>query len=655
MSTKRDLNLIFSRRAVLLAGAGGAAMGIVGLRMAYLQTLDPTNYREASDENRFDTRIIAPARGTIYDRNGTILANTSRDYLVRFLRGDMNASEVEATLARVAQILEQDEGWVRRRLNEVRAERRFTPVTLQRSLTWGEFTALNVHLPELRGISAEAGDVRRYPLGEAFAHPIGYVQKPTERDIARVIEEGGEEGQRRAIYLRNPDVRVGKAGLEIGMESQLHGLAGWRQVEVNAAGRVVSEVTGAVREPVQGAGVVLTIDAELQRTAVEAFGDEAGSAIVMDITNGDLLVMASAPGFDPNLFVNGIDQANFDRLNLDEKHPLYHKAVTGTYAPGSTFKMMVGIAARQAGMPEDWAVSCPGYFPFGGRNFHCWRRGGHGRVDMHAAIKGSCDVFFYRAALYAGADRIANVARAFGFGRTYEDLQLPSMRRGIVPDPAWFREAGRGQWTDGLTVNFGIGQGDLQVTPIQLAVMAARLANGRAVMPRLVREAPGQRPAQAPGMVPDIDPAHLAAVRQGMYGVSNEGGGTAISASNLGLVRHPETRQIVPLTPETARWEPVRIAGKTGTAQVRAITDATRGRHYSTIEWRYRDHGLFVCFGPWDEPRYACAVVVEHGGAGSSVAGPISRAIMRETLLRDPANRAPARLAQLEAHIRRPA
>ncbi len=660
MSGRRERSGFMNRRDMLSAG-GGAALGAVALRIAYLQTLDPTNYREASDENRFDLRVLAPPRGTIYDRFGTVLASTAREYRVTIRRGAVD--DLERTITRIAQLLELDAAWIRRRLNEARAERPDIPYTLFRGLHWPQFAALNVHLPELRGVAAEAGERRNYPHDTVFAHPIGYVQKPTVRDIARVLDEGGAEGESRAVYLRNPDVRVGKAGIEAGLESDLHGQAGWRQVEVNAAGRVISEVGHAERAPVQGAGVVMTLDANLQRIAMQKFAEldlstqaeRSGAAIVMDTVTGELLVLASAPGFDPNHFVNGIGQEEFRGLNESERKPLYHKAVTGNYSPGSTFKMMVGIAAKQAGMPDDWSVSCPGYFPFGGRNFHCWRRGGHGHVDMHDALKVSCDVFFYRAALYAGPERIAAVARAFGFGQAY-DLSLPGVRAGVVPDPDWFARAGRGQWTPGLTVNFGIGQGDLQVTPLQLAVMAARLgANGRAIMPRLVREAPGVRAPAPFQMIPGIDPAHLAIVRAGMFGVSNEGGGTAISASNLGLVRRPDNGRIVERTPETARFPPVQIAGKTGTAQVRAITDATRGRHYSTIPWRFRDHGLFVCFGPWDDPRYACAVVVEHGGAGSSVAGPIARAIMRETLLTDPARRAPAQLARLEANVRRPA
>ena len=636
--------VIFNRRAMMLSVGGGVALSAIAARMAYLQWFDPTNYQSAADENRYDTRIVAPARGVIYDRFGVKLAETSKDYQVSIIQNQ--AEDIEEVVGRVAQILGYSQDWARRAILRVRGGSRYEPQPLQEGLTWEEFNAVNVRLPELRGIVANSAEVRKYPFDQVYAHPIGYVQKPTQRDIDRALEQG-EAGARRAVYLRNPHVRVGKAGLEASMEGALHGEAGWRKVIVNARGVEMGEDESERRDPLPGGGLVLTIDHELQRKAMENFGEHSGAAVVMDIYTGDLLVMASAPGFDPNLFVNGIGQQDFDRYNLDEKKPLFHKAVTGVYPPGSTFKMMVGIAAKQAGVEDDWSVSCSGAFWYGGRTFHCWRNGGHGRVDLHDAIKHSCDVYFYQAALRAGPERIAAVARQFGLGEHF-DINVPNIRDGLIPDPVWWRENRNEGWTGGLTVNYGIGQGAMGVTPLQLAVMAARLGNnGLAVRPRLVLDAAGVAAAPRPASITGVEAEYLARVRDGMFGVCNEPGGTATRAGALELVRHPETGAAVPLTPETQRWAPVQIAGKTGTAQVRAL-GANRGRHYSTIDWRYRDHALFCCFGPWDEPRYACAVVVEHGGAGSAVAGPIAKEIMRDALLRDPSRREPARLAALE-------
>lgn len=644
---KRDATVIFNRRAALLSFVGAGVMGAILFRMGQLQVSDAISreYTSAADENRFDTRIIAPPRGVIYDRFGVVLAQTSKDYQVSVIQNDVE--NLEEVVGRVGDILGLGPEWARRAVIRVRGGSRYEPQPLKEGLTWGEFNAINVRLPELPGIVANSADVRAYPYDVVYGHPIGYVQKPTQRDVDAAL---AENDQTRAMYLRNPHVRMGKAGLEASMETVLHGQPGYRKVIVNARGVEQGEDERERREPVRGSGLVLTIDHELQRIAMQNFGEQSGSAVVMDIYTGDLLVMASAPGFDPNLFVNGIGQDDFDAYNLDEKKPLFHKAVTGVYAPGSTFKMMVGIAAKQAGVEDNWSVSCPGYFPYGGRNFHCWRREGHGRVNLHDAIKHSCDVYFYQAALRAGPERIASVARQFGLGDHF-DVNVPNVRDGLIPDPTWWRENRNEGWTGGLTLNYGIGQGAMGVTPLQLAVMAARLGNnGLAVSPRLVREGPGVSDPPQPPHMGGIEAAYLARVRDGMYGVCNEPGGTATRAGNLELVRHPETGAAVPRTPETRGWQPVQIAGKTGTAQVRAITDATRGRHYSTFEWRFRDNALFCCFGPWHEPRYACAVVVEHGGAGSAVAGPIAREIMRATLMRDPAHRTPARLAALEAH-----
>lgn len=648
---QRDVKAIFNRRAALLTFAGAGALGAIGVRMASLQVADVFNreYTNAADENRFDTHIIAPPRGIIYDRFGTILAQTSKDYRVSLVQED--ADDVDAVVRQVAEVLGFDQEWVRRKLIEVRGFRRFEAAPLKQGLTWDEFNAINVRLPELRGIVADSADVRAYPYDIVFAHPVGYVQKPTQRDVDAELAKG-PEGESRASYYRNPDVRLGKAGIEAKMETTLHGEAGWRKVIVNAFGREMGEDERERRDPTRGSGVVLTLDAELQRIAMQSFGGESGAVVVMDIYTGDILAMVSAPGFDPNLFVNGISTTEFARLNGDEKKPLFNKAVSGAFAPGSTFKTMVGIAAKQAGVDDNWRVNCPGYFNYGGRAFHCHRREGHGSVNMHEALKLSCDVFFYNAALQAGPERIAAVARQFGLNQTF-DVSLPNIEDGVVPDPAWMQRVRHQPWTGGLTLNYGIGQGDLLVTPLQLAVQASRLANnGKAVTPRLVRDAPGvTEPAQPPNMT-GISAEHLAAIRQGMYGVCNEGGTGARAGALINLKRRPDGK-IVEAAEAPPASTPVQIAGKTGTAQVRIITAAERATGVignAALPWRMRDHALFIGFGPWDAPRYSIAIVHEHGGHTSSTIDPpvIAAAVLRETFKRDPSNRPAARLATLE-------
>jgi penicillin-binding protein 2 len=649
---KRDANVIFTRRAALMSFVGAGVMGTILFRMAQLQASDAIGheYSNAADQNRFDTRIVAPPRGVIYDRFGVVLAQTSKDYQVSIVQND--APDVVESVRRVAEILGLDANWARRAVIRVRGGSRYEPQPIKEGLTWEEFNAINVRLPELRGVVANSADVRAYPFDVVYAHPIGYVQKPTQRDVDRALADP-EQGESRAAYLRNPHVRVGKAGLESSLENTLHGEAGWRKVIVNARGVEMGEDERERREPVAGSGVVLTIDHELQRTAMQSFGDQAGGCVVMDIYNGDILVMASAPSFDPNLFVNGIDTTTFTALNTDEKKPLFNKAVTGAYPPGSTFKTMVGIAARQAGVADDWHVNCPGYFSFGGRDFHCWKRGGHGGVDLHRAIRESCDVYFYNAALRAGPERIAAVAREFGLGVAH-DLSLPNVATGLVPDPDWWLAHRHERWTAGLTVNYGIGQGSLLATPLQLCVQAARIANnGKAVVPRLIREAPGVSQPHPPPTMGGIAAEHLASVRAGMFGVCNESGGTAVRAgAMIGLSRRPDG-VIVDSAQAPPGSTSVQIAGKTGTSQVRVITAAERSRGVISndqLPWALRDNALFISFGPFDNPRYACAVVIEHGGhTNLEFDAPIVTArVLRETFLRDPANRAAARLAALE-------
>jgi penicillin-binding protein 2 len=649
---QRDVKVIYNRRAALLSFLGAGVMGAITFRLAQLQAIDALSrqYTNAADDNRFDTRIVPAPRGVIYDRFGVVLAQTSKDYQVSVIQND--AGNLEESVNRVAQILNLGPDWARRTLLKVRGGSKYEPQPVHEGLTWEEFNAVNVRLPELRGVVADSADVRAYPFDIVYGHPIGYVQKPTQHDIDRALADP-DEGESKAVYLRNPHVRVGKAGLEASMEDELRGEAGWRKVIVNARGVEMGEDEHERKEPVKGSSMVLTIDHELQRVAMQSFGDQAGGVVVLDIYTGDILVMASAPGFDPNLFVNGIESAIFTALNTDEKKPLFNKAISGTYPPGSTFKTMVGIAAKQAGVADDWHINCPGFFPFGGRDFHCWKRGGHGSVDLHRAIRESCDVYFYNAALRAGPERIAGVARQFGLGVAH-DVTLPNVAAGLVPDPAWWLAHRHEQWTAGLTVNYGIGQGSLQVSPLQLCTQVARIANnGRAVSPRLVREAPGVAQPAAPQTMAGIAPEHLAAIRSGMFGVCNEGGGTAVRAGGMiGLSRRPDG-VIVDSAQAPAGSTPIQIAGKTGTSQVRIITAAERARGVISndqLPWPLRDNALFISFGPWDNPRYACAVIIEHGGhTNADFDAPIIAArVLRETFLRDPANRAPARLAALE-------
>ena len=663
-TAKRDLMGIFSRRALVLGGVGAGALTAIGARLGYLQAQDVVDkeYTRAADSNRYDARPIVPRRGVIYDRFGVELAITSPDYRVS-IRPEAAKGEVEAMIRTIGSYIGLSEEAIQRRLRDVRSKRPFDDVLIKNGLTWDQYAAINVRLPDLKGVTVEVGQQRFYPYTAAFAHPIGYVQKPNQREIDRVEQADrlaaglgpkAMPGERfessRVRYLRNPDVRVGKAGLEAALENELRGEPGVALVEVNASGRAVGENTREASPPKQGSPIITTLDSELQRYAMERMSGESAACVVMDIWDGDLIILASSPGFDPNQFVNGIGSAAFKALNEDPYKPLFHKCVTGAYHPGSTFKLVTGAAVIEAGVDPKWRVNCPGYFPFGGRNFHCWKRGGHGSVDLHDAIKYSCDVYFYQASLRAGPQRIADVARMMGLGQKF-DIGVPAIEDGVIPDPAWWRSIGKGEWTPGLTLNSAIGQGDIVSTPLQLAVMTARFANGgKAVEPRLVREGGEPRPMPDPKQIPISEIARKLVI-DGMNGVSNEPGGTAYAKSRMALVRDPANGRIIDAAGAPPGAQEVQIAGKTGTAQVRVITAAERVRgvkRNEDLDWELRDHALYVCFGPYDAPRYACAIVVEHGGGGSAVAAPIARDVMRAVMLADPSAREAKTIAALE-------
>jgi penicillin-binding protein 2 len=477
-------------------------------------------------------------------------------------------------------------------------------------LSWDEMARIEVAAPDLPGIVVDVGTTRLYPFGEQLAHVVGYVAPPNEDDVAD------------DPMLALPGMRVGRAGMEQADDEALRGRAGAVQLEVNAVGRVIRELDRT--EGVPGEDLMLTIDADLQRSTIERLGDESASAVVMDCRNGEVVAMATNPSFDPSLFNSGVSQAQWEQWTSNRRTPLINKAAAGLYAPGSTFKMAVALAGLEARTlsPGDH-INCPGYLDLGDTRFHCWRKGGHGTLDLHGGLKNSCDVFFYEVARRTGIDRIAAMAHRLGLGVDL-DLDLPGARPGLIPTREWRISRGH-YWNIGDTVVAGIGQGYIQATPLALCVYASRVATGRIVTPHLTRRLngvlqPGSDPPAWPAI--GLSDAELKAVRGGMFAVVNEPGGTAPQArlpAGLGL-----------------------LAGKTGSAQVRRVSRAQReSGHFDSanLPWEYRPHALFVAFAPYDAPRYAVSVVVEHGNAGAAEAGPIARDIMAAVLTRDPAGR----------------
>ena len=590
---------IVGRRAVILGGLQlGVGAALLG-RMTTLQVEEAQEFLLLAEENRINLHLLPPARGEIFDRKGRLIAGNTSNYSVVIRREE--AGDVEEVLARLTALVEIDEDDLERARRAMARTAPFVPVPITDRLSWDELSRIAVNGPALPGIEPQVGLSRIYPMGPDFAHVVGYVGRVSDYDLGRIENPD-------PLLTEIPNFAIGKVGVENKLEMPLRGEAGSKRVEVNARGRIMRELGRQDATP--GHALQLTIDAELQRFATLRLEGESAAAVVMDVRSGDLLACASAPSFDPNLFVEGISSSDYRTLTENEYLPLATKTVQGQYPPGSTFKMLVSLAALEMGVisPRE-TVYCPGYTQLGNRRFHCWKRGGHGNVDLRESLSESCDVYYYELAQRVGIDAIAAMARRFGMGEEF-DLPLSAVRSGIMPDKAWKQESYGQSWRVGDSLNASIGQGYVLSTPMQLAVMSARLATGLRVMPRLVR-ARGGLPDPDPVFEPlDVSAQSLRLVRDGMDAVVNGRRGTA-GRSRI-----------------TGEFD---MAGKTGTSQVRNITAEERARGVTKNEqlpWNRRDHALFVAFAPYDAPRYAISVIVEHGGGGSSAAAPPARDIL---------------------------
>ena len=591
------------RRTLLVGGLQLAFAGALGARMRYMQVDQADQFRLLAEENRINIRLIAPERGELFDRNGIALARNAPSYRIVVVRED--AGDVEQVIANLARLVELDPDELERAMAEMRRSPPFLPVTLAERVSWQDISRVAVNAPALPGITPEVGLTRVYPRTDTLAHVVGYVGPVSDYDLAKIEDP--------EPVLRIPRFQIGKVGLEAKREDILRGKAGAKRVEVNATGRVMRELDR--REGNPGADLQLTIDADLQDYVQARLGRESASAVIMDCETGDLRAIASSPSFDPNLFVRGISLADYNALTGDEYRPLANKSVQGTYPPGSTFKMMTALAALEDGVvsPND-TVWCPGYLKVGDRRFHCWKRAGHGNVDLLNSLKQSCDVYYYDVALRVGIDKISEMARRFGLGIRH-DIPMSAVARGLAPNRAWKSEVHNQNWLVGDTANSAIGQGYMLASPLQLAIMSARLATGRTVSPRLVKSVNGVEEPNAAGEPIGLNENNLRQIRRAMYAVSNERRGTAYRSRIIA--------------------EGMRMAGKTGTSQVRNITKAERAAgviRNSDLPWDRRDHALFVCFAPFDNPKYAVSVVVEHGGGGSTAAAPIARDVVLQAL-----------------------
>lgn len=583
----------------MLAGGQGLVLTALGGRLYYLSIVQGEKYKLRAEKNRVALRLIAPERGEIFDRKRRKLATNRPDFRVFMI--PEQAEEIAATLEKIGRVVRLDERRIARLERQIKRQRKFVPITVAQGLDWRTFAKVNVAVPDLPGVVTDAGLSRFYPDGEQIAHLIGYLASPGEAEVAA-----------NPLY-QLPGFKVGRQGLERRYEDRLRGAAGTRRVEVNAVGREIRELPPR-QEAMPGSDLQLTLDAELQKFVMQQLGEEAAGAVVMNAKTGEILSLASAPTFDPNEFTRGISQENWNALLKDPRKPLINKAVSGQYPPGSTVKPIIALAALEQGIvTEQTEHYCNGQHRFGNRTFRCWKRGGHGKLDLKGAISNSCDVYFYQIAEELDIEHMAEMLRRFGLGQNY-DLGIDGEKAGLVPDRAWKRAAFNQPWHGGETLNVSIGQGALLATPLQLALMTARLASGNHMEPSLVSEDLETDAPDTAFSKMEVNPLHMRIVRRGMEMVM-EAGGTA----------HDYRR---------SKNAP-KQAGKTGTAQVRRISEAEHQegvRDNDELPWASRDHALFIGYAPVEDPQVAVSILVQHGGGGSSTAAPLARAIMDKAL-----------------------
>ena len=619
---RRDVRrgAVFTRRASLIGGAQTLLLGGLAARLRQVQVEEGSRYATMAEDNRVMARMLAPQRGLIVDRLGAQLAGSLINW--RALLVTEQTADVRQSLDNFSAIVPLTDAERARIERDQRHGKSFIPILIKEFLTRDTMTKIEVNSPDLPGILVDAGTTRTYNYPYELAHILGYVAPPNDADM------DGDP------LMALPGVKVGRAGVEKFYDLALRGRPGVVHLEVNAVGRVIRELDRT--DGVNGDDIGLTFDLGLQLAVQKMLGEEAASAVVLDCRNGEIMAMASNPSFDPTLFATGVSQAQWKEWTKDRRTPLINKATSGLYAPGSTFKMAVALAGLDSkAITFHDRLSCPGHLDLGNSRFHCWNKSGHGALDLHQALKYSCDVYFYQVALRTGIDRISAMAHRLGMG-TELDIDIPGQRIGQVPTKEWRLSKGH-PWELGDTVVSGIGQGYIVVSPLQLATYAARIASGRAVQPHFARRIAGaMQPGSQPEDWPDlaVPEPMLQAVRSGMFAVVNEAGGTAPRARLPGLIH---------------------LAGKTGSSQVRRVSRWQResGKFDSkNLPWEFRPHALFVAYAPYEQPRYALAVVVEHGNAGGVAAAPLARDIMAEVLRRDPASRegdGPAQVADVKA------
>ena len=599
---------VFRNRLMLAGLAIVVGFGVLLGRLTWLQVVQGQHYHTLAEANRISLVPVVPNRGLILDRNGEVLAANYSAYTLEITPSKVaNVERAIEELSAVIEISPRD----RRRFRKLQDEsKNFESLPIRTRLTEEEVARFAVNRFRFPGFEIKARLFRSYPLGEVASHAIGYIGRINDAD-ARRIEAAGL-----ATNYKGTD-HIGKLGIEGAYENELHGITGSERVEVDAGGRAIRALER--NEPLSGNNLVVTLDLQLQRVAEEAFQDYRGALVAMDPKTGEVLALVSRPGFDPNLFVDGIDPQNWDALNNSPDKPLNNRALRGQYPPGSTIKPFMALAALEyRKRTPEYSISDPGYFTLPGvaHRYRDWKREGHGSVNMFRSIVQSCDTYYYGLAVDLGIDAIHGFLTRFGLGAK-TGIDIEGELQGLAPSQEWKWARFKQRWYVGDTVSIGIGQGYMLATPLQLATMTATLANGGTpVYPRLLKAVQDARTSEMRhvehrlGQPVSVKPEHLALIKAAMVGVTQPGGTAVKAGLDAGYT----------------------IAGKTGTAQVIGLK---QGEKYdaSRIREEHRDHALFIAFAPAEDPRLAMALLVENGGSGSGTAAPIAREVFDFHLL----------------------
>ena len=596
---KNILDKKYGRRSFLIGTSQLILVGLLIRQIRQIQLNESEKYRLLAEENRIDIEILPPLRGVIFDKKGTILAKNKENYRIKILRDkNINLPNVMENLSKLINISEERKIEIIKKLEKKRSN---SSIIIAENLSWIEFKQVLVNLPSLPGIVPEVDLKRFYTKKELLAHLLGYVGVISPKDLKGFSTDDP--------ILQIQDFKIGKVGIEKGLDKYLRGQVGLGKFEVNASGKIIRKL--AEEPSSSGKDIHLTIDSNLQKFSMLRIKEYSASAVVIDLSNGGIICMASNPSYDPNKFVEGISQKDWDILIQSKNQPLANKAISGNYPPGSTFKMIVAIAALEDNLinPED-LFECNGFYELEQRKFHCWKYSGHGSTSLLKGIEESCDVYFYNLAERIGIERIVKTARKFGIGIT-PNLPLSGISKGLLPSKSWKKNTKNQSWFTGDTLNSGIGQGYILSTPIQIAIMTARIATGLEIKPSLLKAIDGKPVKYDKHKLLDIKKSTLDIIRQAMFGVVNNKTGTAFNSRLIN-----ETKI---------------FAGKTGTSQIRQISEQERNKGIiknQDLPRNQRDHALFTGYAPFTNPKFSVSIVVEHGGGGGKVAAPIARDIL---------------------------